>query len=294
MQRSWGDSSDEEDEENLDYQQAYPSGSIVDSAIRNKNVTLLDRRQDDATLAPNKLYEDYNDNQEYSISGILGNGDDENEDDGEEEEEDKKELERRIEAAKQEAERKRLERESRKKPSSIKEQLNDLDDILCEFGIDAVTTNGTQNESSSDILTGDAALDEDIASSNNKRRKTKKKKKAANILTKCGPSDSTGCVESIRNDVNNINIEEESVYNSDQNDMTTYDAAPSDPQTIVVDPDAATKMLKAKSLAAAAKRKQPKSTAQLAAVTAAQEIKAAATDKKKKKKKDKLSMQYGR
>lgn len=168
------------------------------------------------------------------------------EEDSEDESEDEEERQRRIDAAKEAAAKKKAEQEAKK--VTVDDQLDNLDDILNEFGID--TSEPKENKATEQAKSPVMNEGKSSSSRSSKRKKSKKKK---------GDSSSNGYDESV-------------------SESLGVDA----PTTI--DPDAAAKVLKAK--LAGSKTKKPKSTAQSAAAVAAKEMQSSGDKKKKKKAKN--------
>jgi hypothetical protein len=269
--RRWGDSSDEED----------GGGNQVAIARVKVQASSTDEPHhqqitEEADFAPNtdQEYVDYEDNPQTEVpADQVTDEDDEQEEEQEEEpeseEEDEETRQRRIDAAKEAAAKKKAEQEAKKKAATVEDQLDNLDDILNEFGIE---TQAPKKEADA-AKNGNGALDGPAADSNEangpassgtlSKRKKPKKKKSEN-----------GHVESVSE-------------SQEPADVT----AP-----LALDPDAAAKVLKAK-VAAVSKgnTKKPMSTAQSAAAAAAKEMKTSAADEKKKKKKSKQQAQnFGR
>jgi hypothetical protein len=262
--RRWGDSSDEEDDGN--------HVSIAHHKVQaSANEPHQHKISEEADFSPiaDPPYDDYDDNQqtENAQDGIPQEQvtDEEDEQEVEEEEpesdeEDEETRQRRIDTAKEAAAKKKAEQDAKKKTATVEDQLDNLDDILNEFGIE------TQSSKEADTTNGNAEPKEATADNETKplsKRKKPKKKKSENGL-------------------------DDSVSESQEPEET--------PATVALDPDAAAKVLKAKVAASKGNNgKKPMSTAQSAAAAAAKEMKTSAGDEKKKKKKLKQQAQnFGR
>jgi hypothetical protein len=269
--RRWGDSSDEEDGDGNHVAIARVKVQASPTDEPHQQIT------EEADFAPNtnQEYVDYEDNPQTEVpADQVTDEDDEQEEEQEEEpeseEEDEETRQRRIDAAKEAAAKKKAEQEAKKKAATVEDQLDNLDDILNEFGIETLQAPKKEADAAKN---GNGALDGPVADSNEangpassgtlSKRKKPKKKKSEN-----------GHVEIVS-----------------ESQETADETAPS-----ALDPDAAAKVLKAK-VAAVSKgnSKKPMSTAQSAAAAAAKEMKTSAADEKKKKKKSKQQAQnFGR
>mmetsp|Transcript_29371 Transcript_29371/g.43863 ORF Transcript_29371/g.43863 Transcript_29371/m.43863 type:complete len:366 (+) Transcript_29371:344-1441(+) len=245
----WADTdSDDSDDE---FQATHPSrsGSAMGNLIVNPQV--------DSTQPPD---------QEDDQVSVASSSSEEEEDEELEQERQKRleELRKAQKEAQEEEEKKKkaleLEKASMSKKDRKKMELNDLDDLLGEFGIDTAETNETEEKKGDDAdntTTADAAAAAGAADSSKSKKKKKKKKKGGN---------------------NKSN-------NNDGDDWVQVDAPVAEGGENAAPVDVAA-VLKAKAT------KKVKSAAEIAASTAAKEAKAKAAkqaeaDKKKKKKEQK-------
>jgi hypothetical protein len=156
----WGDSTSE-DELDLRITEPVHTG-LNDGTISTQS--LLDPIPQGAkvTVPPSR----------YSAEAEEDDGNDEHsemeeEEESSDDEEDPKERERRLVAARELAQQKK--EEKKKKQESLNDQLDDLDDILNELGIEAKVV---EEESGVDATTEDVAVS---SGANSKRRKKEEK-----------------------------------------------------------------------------------------------------------------------
>jgi hypothetical protein len=238
----WGDSSDD-DEPMVDEPQHYPE---VSTDVLNKSIPASEMIHvpEQSTLSTTDDAEEFSDH-EVEL-----------------EEETEEERQKRIAVAREAAEEKM---KKNVKNSSIKDQLENLDDILNELGIDP---NATKEVETTDQ--GAATSPSETASPSNKKKKPKKKKS------------------------NNASATNEGSENGAEVAAETETAPPA----AAVSPTDVAAILKAKALSTNGTKKKSPGTASgsAAALAAAKEINEAkkALEAKKKKKSKKDQAQYGR
>jgi len=263
LQSRWGDSSEEE--QDLEPQEQ-PRAPLNDASIPSAMIStqkMLDpipqKAKPAAVLPPSR----------FALPEDLGTQDDEGDDEdtdsdsstaGEEvDREAEQERQRRLEIARQEAEEKR--KNKSKKKGSVEDQLDDLDNILSEMGIEAAPTEildtDTNPQSKSSGTKTEIQEGEDTRS---KRRKKKKKQSGGSQAN-----------------------EQKSV------DLQQRDEAGTSITPVDADPSHISAVLKAK-----AKKKTSRSSSltSSAAAAAAKELSGSTVDKKKKKKKG--QQEFGR